>query len=192
LIGEILMRCTEKNYISRLKRGKEDALEFIVDKYLGLVKSAVYKVLASIDKNELIEECINDVFLSIWNNSDKFTGEEVDFKKWIFKIARFKAIDYYRREVKNIDLSIEDREISSNELVEEEIIKEEERSELLNLINTLEPMDRDIFVMKFFLGIKSEDIAKKLGLTRAAIDNRIYRGKKKLGEKITRLNLEVV
>ncbi|AQR93296.1 sigma-70 family RNA polymerase sigma factor [Clostridium saccharoperbutylacetonicum] len=186
------MRCTEKNYISRLKRGKEDALEFIVDKYLGLVKSAVYKVLASIDKNELIEECINDVFLSIWNNSDKFTGEEVDFKKWIFKIARFKAIDYYRREVKNIDLSIEDREISSNELVEEEIIKAEERSELLNLINTLEPMDRDIFVMKFFLGIKSEDIAKKLGLTRAAIDNRIYRGKKKLGEKITRLNLEVV
>jgi len=30
------MRCTEKNYISRLKKGKEDALEFIVDKYLGI------------------------------------------------------------------------------------------------------------------------------------------------------------
>ncbi|OOM14604.1 sigma-70 family RNA polymerase sigma factor [Clostridium saccharobutylicum] len=186
------MRCTEKNYISRLKKGKEDALEFIVDKYLGLVKCAVYKVLSTSDKNGIIEECINDVFLSIWNNSDKFTGEEVDFKKWIFKIARFKAIDYYRKEVKNLNLSIEDREISANELVEEEIIKEEERSELINLINTLQPMDRDIFVMKFFLGVKSDDIARKFGLTRAAIDNRIYRGKKKLNEKISRLNLEVV
>ncbi|NSB13622.1 sigma-70 family RNA polymerase sigma factor [Clostridium beijerinckii] len=181
------MRCTEKNYISRLKKRKEDAIEFIVDKYLALVKSTVYKVLSPVNKDGIIEECINDVFLSVWNNSDKFTGEEVDFNKWIFKIARFKAIDYYRKEVKNLHVSIEEKEISTNELVEEEIIKLEERNELINLINTLEPMDRDIFIMKFFLGEKSEDIARKFGLTRSALDNRIYRGKKKL-----RLNLEVV
>lgn len=131
------MRCIEKNYISRLKKGKEDVLEFIVDKYLGLVKCVVYKVLLISDKNGIIEECINDVFFLIWNNLDKFIGEEVDFKKWIFKIVRFKVIDYYRKEVKNLNLSIEDREISVNELVEEEIIKVEERSEFINLINIL-------------------------------------------------------
>jgi RNA polymerase sigma-70 factor (ECF subfamily) len=46
--------------------------------------------------------------------------------------------------------------------------------------------------MKFFLGIKSDDIAKKLGLSRAAVDNRIYRGKKKLSKEIARVKLEVV
>ena len=186
------MSCTEKNYISRLKNGKEDALEFIVDKYLGLVKSTVYKVLSPLERDGIIDECVNDVFLSVWNNDNKFTGEEVEFKKWIYKIAKFKDIDYYRREVKNSDISIDDKEISTNKLVEEEIINTEERNELINLINTLEPMDRDIFTMKFFLGIKSDDIARNFGLTRAAIDNRIYRGKKKLIKEVARLKWEVV
>ncbi|SHI56131.1 sigma-70 family RNA polymerase sigma factor [Clostridium intestinale] len=186
------MRCTEKNYIDRLKNKKEDALEFIVDKYLVIVKSTVHKVLSPLHNDGIIEECINDVFLSVWNNSNKFMGEEIAFKKWIFKIAKFKAIDYYRKEIKNLDVSIENKEISTNELVEEEIIKTEERNELLSLINTLEPMDRDIFVMKFFLGEKSDDIAKKFGITRSALDNRIYRNKKKLSKKILKLNIEVI
>ena len=186
------MRCTEKNYISRLKKEKEDSLEFIVDKYLGLVKSAVYKVLSPLERDGIIDECINDVFLSVWNNANKFNGEELDFKKWIYKIAKFKAIDYYRKEIKNSDVSLEDKEISTNRLVEEEIINTENRNELIELINTLEPLDRDIFIMKFFLGIKSDDIAKKLELSRAAIDNRIYRGKKKLSKEATKLKLEVV
>ena len=45
--------------------------------------------------------------------------------------------------------------------------------------------------MKFFLDIKSEDIAKRLGVTKASIDNRIYRGKKKLRERKSMMNMEV-
>lgn len=186
------MSCRENNYITRLKKGKEDALEFVVDKYLGLVKSAVYKVLSPLERDGIIDECINDVFLSVWNNSDKFTGEEVDFKKWIYKIAKFKAIDYYRKEIKNCDISLEDKEITTDKLVEDEIIAMENKSELIKLINTLQPLDRKIFTMKFFLGIKSEDIAEKFEMSKAAIDNRIYRGKKTLGKKVNRLNLEVM
>lgn len=74
------MRCTEKNYIDRLKNKKEDALEFVVDKYLVIVKSTVYKVLSQLHNDGIIEECINDVFLSVWNNSNKFMGEEIGCK----------------------------------------------------------------------------------------------------------------
>lgn len=186
------MKCDESNYIKRLKDGKEDALEFIVDKYLGIVKSTVNKILSPLERKGIIEECINDVFLSVWSNVDKFSGEEVDFKKWIYKIAKFKAIDYYRKEAKNTEVSLEDKEMSTSRLVEEEIISMEDRNELINLINTLEPIDRDIFTMKFFLGIKTNDIAKRLGFTRAAIDNRIYRGKKRLSRQAAKVKLEVV
>lgn len=186
------MSCTEKNYINNLKKGKEEALEFIVDKYLGVVKSAIYKVLLPLERDGIIEECINDVFLSVWNNAEKFTGEEVDFKKWIYKIAKFKAIDYYRKEIKNSDVSLEDKELTTNKLVEDEVITMEDRNELIKLINTLEPLDREIFIMKFFLGLKSEDIAKKFKMSRTAIDNRIYRGKKRLCKEVMRLNLGVM
>ena len=50
-------------------------------------------------------------------------------------------------------------------------------------------LDRDILVMKFFLDMTNEEIALHMGLTKAAIDKRIYRGKKRLQEKCSRNKL---
>ncbi|MFD3449495.1 hypothetical protein ACFDTO_33490 [Microbacteriaceae bacterium 4G12] len=63
------MKSHEKNFIKRLKRQKEDALDFIVDTYLPLVKGVTYKILAPIGNPGIIDECINDVFLSVWNHT---------------------------------------------------------------------------------------------------------------------------
>ncbi len=91
------MKSNDKNFIQRLQRQKEDALEFIVDQYLPLIKGVTYQFLAPLKNDGIIEECINDIFLSIWNNSNKFHGDSTDFKKWIRAIAKFKSIDYYRK-----------------------------------------------------------------------------------------------
>ncbi len=42
------MPCNEKNYIHRLRRGKDGALEYIVDKYLPLVSTIGFKKVVSI------------------------------------------------------------------------------------------------------------------------------------------------
>jgi len=36
--------------------------------------------------------------------------------------------------------------------------------------------------MKYFLNMKNEEIGRQLGLTKASVDNRLYRGKKRLQE----------
>lgn len=183
------MRSNESNFIHRLQRQKEDALEYIVDKYLPLIKGITYKVLSPLNNNGVMEECINDIFLSIWNNSMKFSGEPNDFKKWVCAIAKFKAIDYYRKTSKQIEITSDKIPLNVEKSAEEELLSTEDKNELIKLINQLEPVERDIFIMKFFLGLKSEDISIKLGLTKASIDNRIYRGKKKLIKQATNLKL---
>lgn len=185
------MSVNNSNYIKRLKDKKEDALEFIVDKYLPLVKGVTYKVLASAGKQDVIEECINDILLSIWNNCDKFSGEEKDFKKWICAIAKFKAIDYYRKLNKVVEIAVDNIAHEESSSAEDEAILNEDRAQLVNLLNTLDDIDKEIFIMKFFLGAKSEDIAKRFGVTKASIDNRIYRGKKKLRERRNSMGVEV-
>ncbi|WP_243521484.1 sigma-70 family RNA polymerase sigma factor [Bacillus pseudomycoides] len=183
------MKSNEKNFIKRLQRQKEDALEFIVDTYLPLIKGITHKVLIPLKNDGLIEECINDIFLSVWNNAKKFHGEPEDFKKWIAAIAKFKAIDYYRKVNKEEAIILDDFDVNTGQSVEDELIVIEDRDELMKLINELEPVDQKIFIMKFLLGFKAEEIGEKLGLTRAAIDNRIYRGKKKLQKNATNLRL---
>ncbi|MBO1624581.1 sigma-70 family RNA polymerase sigma factor [Bacillus arachidis] len=183
------MKSNEKNFIKRLQRQKEDALEFIVDIYLPLIKGITHKVLVPLQNDGLIDECINDIFLSIWNNAEKFHGDSDDFKKWIAAIAKFKAIDYYRKANKKIEIISDEFNLSMEKSVEDELIIMEDREELIKLINQLDPVDQKVFMMKYLLGLKTEEIGEKLGLTRAAIDNRIYRGKKKLQQNAMNISL---
>jgi len=183
------MKSNEENYIQRLMRQKEDALEFIVDKYLPLIKGITFKVLGPLNNKGLIDECVNDIFLSIWNNSKQFKGEPQDFKKWICAIAKFKAIDYYRKAIKKLEISSEYIDMNVKNSAEDELLLEENKNELIKLINNLEPVERDIFIMKFFLGFKTEEISIRLGMTKSSIENRIYRGKKKLNQKASNLKL---
>lgn len=173
------------DYIKQLKKGNQKALEYVIDTYMPLVKGTVYKILMQFNDKGIIEECINDIFLSIWNNSKKFkSNDEIEFKKWIYKISKFKAIDYYRKLHNKIaNVNIDECEILYNKSVEDECINIENKNELIVLINSLNELDRKIMVMKFFMGMKSEDISKRLGLTKSAIDNRIYRSKKALNKK---------
>lgn len=183
------MKSNDKNFIQRLQRQKDDALEYIVDQYLPLIKGVTYKVLGPLNNDGSIEECMNDIFLSIWNNSKKFHGDSTDFRKWICAIAKCKAIDYYRKVSKNSECKMNDIKVHQEKSAEDELMMMEDRAELVRLINELDPVDRDIFIMKFFLGLKTEEIAGKLGMTRASIDNRIYRGKKKLHKQAANLQL---
>ncbi|MFC5601734.1 sigma-70 family RNA polymerase sigma factor [Sporosarcina koreensis] len=170
------MKSNEANFIKRLQAGKEDALDFIVDCYLPLLKSIVRQVLGPIQQEELIGECVNDVFLSVWQNAKKFRGSEPnEFKNWICAVAKYKAIDYYRKEAKNLEITSELLKIpiqAANETDAEDKVNE--------LLHQLEPIDRQIFIMRYLLGFSAEETAEQLNLSKSAVDNRVYRGKKNL------------
>ncbi|MRG85937.1 sigma-70 family RNA polymerase sigma factor [Salinibacillus xinjiangensis] len=175
------MKANENNFIKRLQSNKEDALDYIVDSYLPLIKGVIAKVLLRTNHESLIDECVNDVFLSIWNHAGQFRGNNAqDFQKWICQIAKFKAIDYYRKAVRQPEITSDDLEHPSSNNVEDEMIRLENRSELLNFIKELDPTSQKIFVMRYFLGYNLNEIAEQLHMTTSSIRNRLYRGKKKL------------
>lgn len=186
------MKVNDKNFIKRLQKGKEDALEWTYDRYIPLVKSIVYKVLGKFDDDGVIEECINDVFLSVWNNCSKFQGEEANFKNWICSIAKFKAIDYYRDLVKKCEVVLEAIDLEERNTLEDEILLSENQNDVMKLLNELELIDKEIFIMKYFLGLKAEEIGKRLNLSKSSVDSRIYRNKKKLKERAIEFKLEVI
>lgn len=180
------MKSSSTNFITRLKKQKEDALEFIIEAYMPLVKTIAAKILHSMKEPD-IDECINDVFLTVWQNAHQFQGEPQDFKKWIGMIAKYKAIDRYRQAKKRIEREQSYVMLSEKESTirtEESILKREERNELLAAISQLKDHDRDIFMMKYYLELSNGEIADSLGLTKAAIDNRLYRGKKILATNL--------
>lgn len=174
------MKSTEKNFIRRLKRRKEDAIEYIIDTYMPVVKAVVCKVLGPVKADP--DECMSDVFLSVWEHADQFEGDVAEFKKWICMVAKYQAIDEYRRVMKRKERESGMEDPSEIRDRRDSLIEKEERDELLLAMSRLNDMDRDIFTMKYFLDMSNGEIAESLQVTKAAVDNRLYRGKKQLSD----------
>ncbi|MFS0556264.1 sigma-70 family RNA polymerase sigma factor [Brevibacillus sp. 179-C9.3 HS] len=186
------MTCTHQNFIKRLQQRKEDAIEFVIDEYMPLVKAIVHKILKPLGKVDLVEDCMNDVFLSVWQHSQQFDGDAIEFKRWIGTIAKYKAIDQYRllEKRQGREQAIPDAyEWKDEKTIQDQVLQREEKNELLFALSKLEVIDREIFMMKYFLEMPNGEIAEILQVSKASVDNRLYRGKKKLAS-LLKLNVQ--
>lgn len=177
------MRCTEKNFIKRLKQHKEEAMEYVIDEYMPYVKAVVHKILIPTGRTDLVEDCISNVFLAVWQNSHQFSGDTHDFKRWMGTVAKYQAIDQYRRLEKQQtreQAMPENQEPAAEIVLQDQVLKREEKNELLLALSKLGELDRNIFTMKYFLDMQNAEIAQALHISKAAVDNRLYRGKKSL------------
>lgn len=73
--------------------------------------------------------------------------------------------------------------IDENQDVEEMAIKQAEKDAVLEAISQLEPQQQWLIKQLYFLGRTQVDVAKELGISKAAITNRL----KKISEKIKKL-----
>lgn len=184
------MKINEQNFITLLKAGKEEALDYVIDHYIPLIKGVVVKTLGPLNKNDLAKECCNEILLSIWRNAKKFTGEPTDFQKWICVIAKYKAVDYIRTEMRKKESLSLKLDFTAHELTYQKNMLLEEHENIYAIISKLKPVDQKIFIMKYLLDFDTEEIAHQLQMTKSAVDNRLYHGKKKLKKSLGGIQIE--
>ena len=173
------MKANEDNFISLIKKRREEGIRYVMEEYGGLLQSIVKKRLFGMP--DRIEECMNDIFFGIWNNISSFDPGRSSFKNWAAGVARFQAIDYLRRYGRqlqqeaweDVEFPVEDDNLLR--LVERELSRETEE-----LLNCLKPEDREIFARIFIQDQDVETVSMEMGLPRTAVYNKISRGKKKL------------
>lgn len=175
------MKIDEQNFIKGLKKRNEDALRYVVKEYGWLVKTIVSKQLYNLQ--HIQEECISDIFLSIWENINKFDAKRGTFKSWVIGVSKYRSIDYKRKYIKDLNNAEYDSlEIGIPDNSDIGILKEEAQKDMESLLSCLNEEDRDIFTKHFIQDMNASEIAAKLGVRTNTIYNRIYRGKKKIRE----------
>lgn len=191
--GGFWMEITEKNVIKELKRRNQHALEFIINNYSRNVYSLVHNILRASGTKEDMDECVSEIFTDIWNKYDSYSEERGSLKTWILIISKYKALDYRRKISKNIiSVCCEDIDIVSPKFVEDEIISQYKKIEVIEAINSLNDIDRQIFIKKYFYYENNDTIAKALNITREAVDNRLSRGRKKIKQILMKNEEEVI
>ncbi|MDR1581807.1 MAG: RNA polymerase sigma factor, partial [Prevotellaceae bacterium] len=78
--------------IMRLKKGDDKALECLF-KYRDELLKYLLSITHSVEESE---DIIQDVFMTVWDNRENI-DEKKNFKSYIFKIAKNRMIDMYRK-----------------------------------------------------------------------------------------------
>ncbi|MEG1483036.1 sigma-70 family RNA polymerase sigma factor [Clostridium sp.] len=173
---------TRENFIRGLKKKNYKALDYVVENYANLIFKVSYSVLQN---RELAEECMNDVFLKIWDNAIYFNKENNQFVKWIMVISKYTAIDRLRKEIRQPDkINIETLNVSAIEKLDESLEIKDDLFKVKKEIDNMKPLEKEIFLRKFYLDQDTKHISESLGKSEKFINLKIFRGRKKLREKL--------
>tara|TARA_B100000902_G_scaffold389856_1_gene437760 strand:+ start:37667 stop:38254 length:588 start_codon:yes stop_codon:yes gene_type:complete len=154
-----------KSYIN----GNEYALELLISKH----KDKIFAFILSKIKNyNLAHDVFQDTFIKVINSLKKGKyNEEGKFISWVMRIAHNLVIDHFRRGKRNRNISptdnfnIFDFISTDDKNIEEEIIHQQIKSELIILIDKLPKNQRDVLEMRYFKDLSFKEISEITGVS---------------------------
>ncbi len=180
------------------------ALEALIARYAREGAYFVRILLDRVGTPQDVEECVNDLFVTAWVDIAAFDPARGSLRTWLTMRAKFLALDR-RRQIQRRqamasyapDESSEYAEewdgpasagaLSGRESLEGLLERREQHEQLRWALDMLPELDKALVYMRYFRLASTEEIAAKTGLTRRAIDTRLWRARKGLRDMLEAL-----
>ncbi|WP_416197400.1 MAG: RNA polymerase sigma-70 factor, ECF subfamily [Sporanaerobacter sp.] len=158
-----------------LKEGNEQAFEEFVIKY----REEATKFAISILKDyHTAEDIVQDSFATFFVYRERLKSYNTS-KAYLFSIIHNKAVDYIRKNKRNVILDIN---AISTFSPEEQIIDKERRDSLIKSFNNLNEKYKKVLYLYAFQEMSYKEISQVLGMSLAQVKITIFRGRKRLKE----------
>ena len=173
----------ENKLLLCLQKQREDALEEAIRIYTPYLSTVIYRAAGSSLSKEDTEEIAADVFLSLWKNAARIDPGKGTLRSYLAGAARNQA--YKRLREKKEEISLEEIGAESIEAIPEE------RSDkaLWEAVAELGEEDAEIFVRFYRYGQPLKEIARMMGMKLSTVKTRLFRGKEKLKQILTKEDL---
>jgi RNA polymerase sigma-70 factor (ECF subfamily) len=134
---------------------------------------------------ETADDIAQETMLTVWRKSHLFVAEKGSIATWIYTIARNLRIDRARRHVVWLPYDDGYGEVaSSEELVEERLVRQEEEASVLAALAVLPAEQRQIIHLAFIDGMSHSKIARKLQLPLGTVKSRVRLAYQKLRDTV--------
>jgi RNA polymerase sigma-70 factor (ECF subfamily) len=156
---------------------RDDARAFgeLYERYATLAMSAALKVVRS---RPAAEEAVQDAFVAAWRHRSSFRPEAGDFRPWLMRIVRNRAIDAWRREGVHARSRAELGEYAADETPRD---SGDERA-LKRAVQALPREQYRVLDLAYFVGLTHSAIAEVLGVPLGTVKGRMRLGLQKLRE----------
>jgi len=182
----------ETTLVAEARAGDANAFAALMGQY----ESHVYRLALNITQNpQDAEDALQDAFLKAYTHLGEFRGDSL-FSTWLVRIATNEALTKIRQRppewrVSSAEPRGAEKEISRPREIKDNDDNPEERygkRELLEILSeAIESLDvslRMVFVLRDIQSFSTEDTARLLGLSEAAVKTRLMRARLKLRQRL--------
>ncbi len=163
-------QCSDYELVKAYISGNEAAVEALILRYKRKVYTYIYYRIRNKEVTaDLFQETFIKVFRSI--KEDKY-ADDGKLGAWIMRIAHNLIIDHIRRETRLNTIAMDNYEYDllnnknlSEKNAEHRIIKSETDKEIHKLLDCLPENQREIVIMRHFLGMSFKEIADETNVS---------------------------
>jgi RNA polymerase sigma-70 factor (ECF subfamily) len=175
---------SDADCVRRLQQGETDAFETLVRRYQKPIFNLIYRMLGDYDE---AAEIAQEAFLSAYRSIGRFRGD-ANFSTWLYRIAfnhastRRKSMANWQQRSVSIETidPVSDRQHDPAEAAERKEIQERVQIAL----NSLEPDDAKIILMKDLQDLAYEDLARVLEVPVGTVKSRLHRARQALRARL--------
>jgi len=154
----------ESLLVKRAVSGDSSAFASLYEIYID----DIYRfILHRVGHEQTAEDLTSQVFLKAWDKLGRYEIRGLPFGAWLFQIARNSVIDYYRTYRETLPLEHLNSDPAVN--VAKEVEKQLEGEWLRTVLQHLTEDQREVLVLKFINGLKTQEIAQVMGKRQGAI-----------------------
>ncbi len=182
----------ESVQISLLKQGDKTAFEYLVRTHRQQVYNTCFKFL--LDQADA-EDISQEVFIEVYQSIKEFKGQS-KLSTWIYRIAVTKSLDEIKKRNRKKRISSVGKLLHLDDIAywlsgglrpDKKLEENETINSISKALNTLPDNQRIAFTLSKIEGYSNVEIAAILSTTVVSVDSLIYRGKKKIGDKLNKI-----
>lgn len=174
---------SDDDLVVRLARRDEAAFRELYNRYADLVYSVALRVLAD---DTAAQDIAQDVFIRLWQSSEKYDPERGRFMPWLLSVTRNRAVDEVRsrgrrrlHELEPVEGDDDPVDVNAEDPAWAAVLASERRR-ILGALRTLPGEQREAITLAYFGGLTQQEIAARLQAPLGTIKTRIRLGMRKL------------
>lgn len=173
---------SDASMVTLLREGNEEAFSLLYRKYA----SKMYHVCRKMGLgHEDAEGVVQDVFITVWRTRTSL-DDSLSFNAYLISIVRSMVIKYFKKRLRSSAyqqyITCTSSGLSND--TEDYIIFTELDEWSSRMIERLPASQKQVFMMKNKENLSTEEIARKLNISKRTVENQVYRATKWLKEKL--------
>lgn len=163
-----------KSILQRIADGDQSAADECLRSYGGLVWSLARRMLRN---TEDAEDAVQEIFLDVWKNADRFDPDQASETTFVAMIARRRLIDRIRHVQRRISAdSLEDvlaePSVRSDTVMQTNV----EAREAAKALDQIRPEQRQVLQLSIVHGLSHQEIADATGMPLGTVKTHARRG----------------